>query len=67
MTVSHRLSLRLVSLCLAASAAFASASAAYAADPVTLNIVDVAGDLQLTRNGFEAFKAKYPNLLANST
>ena len=65
MTVSHRLALRLVSVCLAASAAFGSA--ARAADPVTLNIVDVAGDLQLTRNGFEAFKAKYPNLVANIT
>ncbi|HEX7931570.1 MAG TPA: extracellular solute-binding protein [Paraburkholderia sp.] len=65
MTVSRRLSLRLVSVCFAASAAFASA--AYAAGPVTLNIVDVAGDLQLTQKGFEAFKAKYPNLVANIT
>ena len=61
MTVSDRLSLRLVSLVLAASAAFSSA--AHAADPVTLNIVDVAGNLQLTQKGFEAFKAKYPNLV----
>ena len=65
MTVSHRLALRLVSVCFAASAAFGSA--ALAADPVTLNIVDVAGDLQLTQKGFEAFKAKYPNLVANIT
>src|SRR3954465_4702782 len=65
MTVSHRLALRLVSVCFAASAAFGSA--AFAADPVTLNIVDVAGDLQLTQKGFEAFKAKYPNLVANIT
>jgi putative spermidine/putrescine transport system substrate-binding protein len=65
MTVSGRVALRLVSVCLAASTALASA--AHAADPVTLNIVDVAGDLQLTQKGFEAFKAKYPNLVANLT
>ncbi|HEX3636612.1 MAG TPA: ABC transporter substrate-binding protein, partial [Paraburkholderia sp.] len=65
MTVSGRLALRLVSVCLVASAA--CASAAHAADPVTLNIVDVAGDLQLTQKGFEAFKAKYPNLVDNLT
>ncbi|MDI7065364.1 hypothetical protein QMO17_29355, partial [Klebsiella pneumoniae] len=65
MTVSGRLALRLVSVTLVASAAFAPA--AHAADPITLNIVDVAGDLQLTQKGFEAFKAKYPNLVANLT
>ena len=65
MTVSGRLALRLMSVCLVASAAYTSA--AHAADPVTLNIVDVAGDLQLTQKGFEAFKAKYPNLVANLT
>ena len=65
MTVPHRLSLKLVSVCIAASAAFTPA--AHAADPVTINIVDVAGDLQLTQKGFEAFKAKYPNLVANMT
>lgn len=37
------------------------------ADPVTLNIVDVAGNLQLTQKAFEAFKAKYPNLVSNIT
>ncbi|ADG18572.1 ABC transporter substrate-binding protein [Paraburkholderia atlantica] len=65
MTVSHRLSFKLVSVCIAASAAFTVA--AHAADPVTINIVDVAGDLQLTQKGFEAFKAKNPNLVANIT
>jgi len=65
MTVSGRLALRLVSVSLVASAALGTT--AHAADPVTLNIVDVAGDLQLTQKGFEAFKAKYPNLVANLT
>ncbi|WP_371882254.1 MULTISPECIES: ABC transporter substrate-binding protein [Caballeronia] len=42
-------------------------SAAYAADPVSINIVDVAGNLQLTQKGFEAFKAKYPDLVSSIT
>ncbi|MEX3691216.1 ABC transporter substrate-binding protein [Paraburkholderia sp. BR14263] len=37
------------------------------ADPVSLNIVDVAGNLQLTQKAFEAFKAKNPNLVSNIT
>jgi putative spermidine/putrescine transport system substrate-binding protein len=59
------LSLKLVPAVIAACAVFTSA--AHAADPVTINIVDVAGDLQLTQKGFEAFKARYPNLVANIT
>ncbi|GGD64912.1 ABC transporter substrate-binding protein [Caballeronia grimmiae] len=60
------LSVKLAALCVAASAAFAT-SAARAADPVAINIVDVAGNLQLTQKGFEAFKAKYPNLVSSIT
>ncbi|MEZ2352406.1 ABC transporter substrate-binding protein [Caballeronia sp. RCC_10] len=60
------LSVKLAALCVAASAAFAT-SAAHAADPVAINIVDVAGNLQLTQKGFEAFKAKYPNLVSSIT
>ncbi|WP_374729939.1 ABC transporter substrate-binding protein [Caballeronia temeraria] len=53
-------------MCVAVSAAFGM-SAAYAADPVSINIVDVAGNLQLTQKGFEAFKAKYPDLVSSIT
>jgi putative spermidine/putrescine transport system substrate-binding protein len=41
--------------------------AAQAADPVSINIVDVAGNLQLTQKAFEAFKEKYPQLVSNIT
>ncbi|VBB10418.1 ABC transporter substrate-binding protein [Burkholderia stabilis] len=43
-----------------------SAAAAVAA-PVSLNIVDVAGNLQLTQKAIEAFKEKNPNLVSNVT
>ncbi|VWB63039.1 ABC transporter substrate-binding protein [Burkholderia lata] len=43
-----------------------SASAAVAA-PVSLNIVDVAGNLQLTQKAIEAFRDKNPNLVSNVT
>ncbi len=65
MTLSSRLTVKVAAVCVAVGAVFAPA--AHAADPVTLNIVDVAGDLQLTQKGFEAFKAKYPNLVSNIT
>ncbi|UEP33272.1 extracellular solute-binding protein [Burkholderia ambifaria] len=43
-----------------------SAVAAVAA-PVSLNVVDVAGNLQLTRGAIEAFREKNPNLVSNVT
>ncbi|PCE24706.1 extracellular solute-binding protein [Burkholderia ubonensis] len=43
-----------------------SATAAVAA-PVSINVVDVAGNLQLTQKAIEAFKEKNPNLVANVT
>ena len=43
-----------------------SAEAAVAA-PVSLNVVDVAGNLQLTQKAIEAFKEKNPNLVSNVT
>ncbi|AOK16642.1 ABC transporter substrate-binding protein [Burkholderia cepacia] len=43
-----------------------SATAAVAA-PVSLNIVDVAGNLQLTQKAIEAFRDKNPNLVSNVT
>ncbi|SAK63727.1 ABC transporter periplasmic ligand binding protein [Caballeronia calidae] len=60
------LSVKLAAVCVAVTAAFGM-SAARAADPVSINIVDVAGNLQLTQKGFEAFKAKYPNLVSSIT
>jgi putative spermidine/putrescine transport system substrate-binding protein len=59
-------SLKCAAICVAVGTAF-TMSAAQAADPVAINIVDVAGNLQLTQKGFEAFKAKYPNLVSNIT
>jgi len=37
------------------------------AAPVAINIVDVAGNLQLTQKSFEAFKTKYPDLVSSIT
>ncbi|MBR7961370.1 extracellular solute-binding protein [Burkholderia vietnamiensis] len=42
-------------------------SAAAVAGPVSLNVVDVAGNLQLTQKAIDAFKEKNPNLVANVT
>ncbi|RQR38807.1 extracellular solute-binding protein [Burkholderia sp. Bp9143] len=42
-------------------------AAAAVAAPVSLNVVDVAGNLQLTQKAIEAFKEKNPNLVANVT
>jgi putative spermidine/putrescine transport system substrate-binding protein len=60
-----RLKARMLAACVTAVAAFGMSAAQ--ADPVSLNIVDVAGNLQLTQKAFEAFKAKYPNLVSNIT
>ncbi|AXF01630.1 MULTISPECIES: extracellular solute-binding protein [Paraburkholderia] len=66
--LSAKLPLKVAALCVAVGAAVAGfTQSARAADAVTINIVDVAGDLQLTQKGFEAFKAKYPNLVSNIT
>jgi len=46
---------------------FALSAAAAVAAPVSLNIVDVAGNLQLTQKAIEAFKEKNPALVANVT
>ncbi|NIE64663.1 extracellular solute-binding protein [Burkholderia sp. Ax-1719] len=60
-----RLKARVLAVCVTAVATFGMSAAK--ADPVSLNIVDVAGNLQLTQKAFEAFKAKYPNLVSNIT
>ncbi|WP_175881452.1 extracellular solute-binding protein [Burkholderia sp. BCC0044] len=46
---------------------FALSAASAVAAPVSLNIVDVAGNLQLTQKAIEAFKEKNPGLVANVT
>ncbi|AZQ51155.1 ABC transporter substrate-binding protein [Burkholderia cenocepacia] len=46
---------------------FTLSAAAAVAAPVSLNIVDVAGNLQLTQKAIEAFKEKNPSLVANVT
>ncbi|OXJ37213.1 ABC transporter substrate-binding protein [Burkholderia sp. HI2714] len=46
---------------------FTLSAAAAVAAPVSLNIVDVAGNLQLTQKAIEAFKEKNPNLVSNVT
>ncbi|MBF5010387.1 ABC transporter substrate-binding protein [Burkholderia pseudomultivorans] len=42
-------------------------SAAAVAAPVSLNVVDVAGNLQLTQKAIEAFRDKNPNLVSTVT
>ncbi|AOI65678.1 ABC transporter substrate-binding protein [Burkholderia territorii] len=54
----HRIALAL-GLTLTATAAVAA--------PVSLNVVDVAGNLQLTQKAIEAFREKNPNLVSNVT
>ncbi len=51
----------------AAVLCFTLTATASFAGPVSLNVVDVAGNLALTKAGFEAFKAKYPDLVSNIT
>jgi putative spermidine/putrescine transport system substrate-binding protein len=60
-----RLKARVLAVCVAAATALGASAAQ--ADPVSLNVVDVAGNLQLTQKAFEAFKAKNPNLVSNIT
>ncbi|KVD28961.1 extracellular solute-binding protein [Burkholderia ubonensis] len=46
---------------------FTLSAAAAVAAPVSINVVDVAGNLQLTQKAIEAFREKNPNLVANVT
>ncbi|WGY66919.1 extracellular solute-binding protein [Burkholderia cepacia] len=46
---------------------FTLSAAAAVAAPVSLNIVDVAGNLQLTQKAIEAFRDKNPTLVSNVT
>ena len=47
--------------------AFAQTLPPLPANPVALNIVDVAGDLQLTKSGIERFRAENPKLISSIT
>jgi putative spermidine/putrescine transport system substrate-binding protein len=60
------LAARVGALALAIST-LAASGGAWADGPVSLNVVDVAGNLALTQKAFEAFRAKYPNLVSNIT
>ncbi|MBY4865521.1 extracellular solute-binding protein [Burkholderia sp. Bp9017] len=46
---------------------FTLSAAAAVAAPVSLNVVDVAGNLQLTQKAIEAFRDKNPNLVSTVT
>ncbi|KVG75072.1 extracellular solute-binding protein [Burkholderia ubonensis] len=46
---------------------FTLSAAAAVAAPVSINVVDVAGNLQLTQKAIEAFRDKNPNLVENVT
>ncbi|MGU7780041.1 ABC transporter substrate-binding protein [Burkholderia sp. PU8-34] len=46
---------------------FTLSAAAAVAAPVSINVVDVAGNLQLTQKAIEAFRDKNPNLVSNVT
>ena len=65
MKLSSKLAGRLSVLGVLLTAMWATAPA-YAA-PVSINIVDVAGNLALTQKAFEAFRDKYPDLVSNMT
>jgi putative spermidine/putrescine transport system substrate-binding protein len=49
------------------SSASATALAQTPSKPVTINILDVAGNLQLTKPAIDAFKAKYPGIVSSVT
>jgi putative spermidine/putrescine transport system substrate-binding protein len=51
----------------ASAGATPAALAQAPAKPVTLNILDVAGNLQLTQPIIEAFKQKYPHIVSGIT
>jgi putative spermidine/putrescine transport system substrate-binding protein len=65
MKLSSKLAGRLSVLGVLLTAMWATVPA-YAA-PVSINIVDVAGNLALTQKAFEAFRDKYPDLVSNMT
>lgn len=72
MKINHLLSnlarsLRVAGFVAAAAGLSAATLGAAQAQPVTLNVVDVAGNLALTQEALEAFAAKNPNLVSRIT
>jgi len=66
-TISTLQTKRTVKLSIMAACIGLVMSANAFAAAVSINIVDVAGNLALTQKGFEAFKAKYPDLVSSIT
>ncbi|KVZ57368.1 ABC transporter substrate-binding protein [Burkholderia ubonensis] len=64
---SSRIARRVRRIALALGFTLSAAAAAAVAAPVSINVVDVAGNLQLTQKAIEAFREKNPNLVANVT
>lgn len=60
-------SLRVAGFAAVAAGLSAAALGAAQAQPVTLNVVDVAGNLALTQEALETFAAKNPNLVSRIT
>jgi putative spermidine/putrescine transport system substrate-binding protein len=52
---------------LSGAAALGATGSAFAQSPVQLNIIDVAGQLQLTQEGIERFRNQNPNLISRIT
>jgi putative spermidine/putrescine transport system substrate-binding protein len=72
MKINHLLSnlarsLRIAGFAAAAAGLSAATLVAAHAQPVTLNVVDVAGNLALTQEALEAFAAKNPSLVSRIT
>lgn len=72
MKINHLLSnlarsVRVAGFVAAAAGLSAATLGAAHAQPVTLNVVDVAGNLALTQEALEAFAAKNPNLVSRIT
>jgi putative spermidine/putrescine transport system substrate-binding protein len=66
MRLSSKLAARVGAWVLATSAATLTGPV-WADGPVTINVVDVAGNLALTQKAFEAFRDKNPNLVSQIT
>src|SRR5690348_930145 len=60
----RRAAQRITAVAVATAALFALGPGTAQAAPVTINIVDVAGDLQLTRDAIQNFANKNPNLVS---
>ncbi|KVC51006.1 ABC transporter substrate-binding protein [Burkholderia ubonensis] len=64
---SSRIARRVRRIALALGFTLSATATAAVAAPVSINVVDVAGNLQLTQKAIEAFREKNPNLVASVT